>query len=99
MFTVNENIGRLVKYAIDHELINELDKAYAVNLLMTALKVTEYEESASFDSLPTDDLENILGELCDYAAERNFRVSRLLYLKLFFKGFQKVHRNDTHPIQ
>ena len=84
MFTVNENIGRLVKYAIDHELINELDKAYAVNLLMTALKVTEYEESASFDSLPTDDLENILGELCDYAAENGIIESNtVVYRDLF----------------
>ena len=79
---VNENIEKLVSYALRTGLIEESDKAYATNSLLYALKVTDYEPSGKdYEYTP---LEDILSELCDYAYENSLIESdSVVYRDLF----------------
>lgn len=65
---INELISKLVKYGIDCELVNPLDKIYTINRLLMLLGLDEFEEVETESS--TDELPDILGGMCDYALER-----------------------------
>ena len=66
MATITENITRLVNYATARGLIEEADRAYSTNRLLEYLGIADYEASA-VENAP---LEEILREICDYAAEK-----------------------------
>ena len=78
---ISAKIKQLVDYAIGAELIMEEDRIYMTNSLMAALGVAEYvEPEASEDA----SLEQILGELCDYAAENGLLENNsVVYRDLF----------------
>ena len=66
---ISLKIKQLVDYAVARKLIGEEDRIYITNSLLGILGVAEYdaEEAASAKEEP---LEDILGALCDYAAEK-----------------------------
>lgn len=62
------NISKLVEYAVQTGLIDECDRVYCTNRLLEALGLSEFEAK----QIETDDLqlEKILNELLDYAADK-----------------------------
>ena len=65
MENINKNITQLVNYAVGCGLVEEGDRAYATNLLLARLGLSEYEEIVGAEDAP---LEEILGAINDYAA-------------------------------
>ena len=65
---INEYVEKLVKYALDCELIKEEDKVWAINSVLGVLGIDDYEETGKEYS--AIDLEDTLAHLLDFAAER-----------------------------
>lgn len=61
-------IRNLVRYGLDTGLLKKEDEIYARNQILDVLGLDEYEEPAVQDG--PEDLEGILAELLDYAAEK-----------------------------
>ena len=79
---ISAKIKQLVDYAIKSELIEEADRIYMTNSLMAALKVAEYNEPA--ECVEDAPLEEILADLCDYAAENGLLENNsVVYRDLF----------------
>ncbi len=73
---VFDAIKRLVDYAIGKKIIGPEDRVFSTNSLLAILGLDEYEEpTAEGESVATDNLEQILGELCDYAASHGLLVA------------------------
>ncbi len=86
MTTISLLIHRLVAYAARTGLIEECDRAYSLNRLIELLMLDGIEECAvPTSSLADDDeLEEILGGICDYAAEHGIIESNtVVYRDLF----------------
>ncbi|MBE6597095.1 MAG: UDP-glucose--hexose-1-phosphate uridylyltransferase [Ruminococcaceae bacterium] len=60
-------IKQLIDYAVGHELIEDSDRVYMTNRIMEELSESEYNEPESTEPA---ELEEILGAICDYAAEK-----------------------------
>ena len=83
---VYEAIAKLVQYGIDAGLIQEVDRIYAVNRILEQMQMDEYEEpQAGAGGRPYyADLEAILAELLDYAAETGvLKENTVTYRDLF----------------
>ena len=82
MANISTKIKQLVDYAVKAELICEEDRIYMTNSLMAALGVGEYiEPTTVVDESP---LEQILSDLCDYAAENGLLENNsVVYRDLF----------------
>ena len=79
---VSFRVKQLVNYALSKELIEEYDVNYAVNSLIGILGVPEYVSPEG--DVPSAPLEEILGALCDYAAEAGLLESNsVVYRDLF----------------
>ena len=65
---INEYIEKLVKYALDKELINAEDEVWAINSVISALGLDEY--TATGKQYGEIDLEDTLAHLLDFAAEQ-----------------------------
>lgn len=79
---VYEAIGKLVKYGLDTGLIGDVDKIYAANQILEALGLDEYEEP-ELSGEPVV-LEEVLGELLDYAYEAGLlKENTVTYRDLF----------------
>ena len=68
--TIYENINRLISYGVKTSLVAEDDIIYSQNKLLELFKLDGFEAPA--DKLPdvkTEELESILKEMLDYAAE------------------------------
>ncbi len=65
---INEYIEKLVKYALDTDLIKPEDKVWAINSVISALGLDEY--TATGKEYGEIDLEDTLSHLLDFAAER-----------------------------
>lgn len=63
---LNRDITALVNYGIGHGLIEEADRAWAVNRILEILGLSEYEACEVTENKP---LEEILGSILDYAVE------------------------------
>ena len=80
MTNVEKSIRRLVDYAVKNELITERDRAWATNSLLCALSLSSYEDG-EVEAAP---LEDILRDLCDYAAENGLiEENTVVYRDLF----------------
>ncbi len=73
---IQESIAKLVQYGLTTGLIERADAIYTANRLLEALKLDALEEAAEaailtweMDEAIVGELENILGEICDYAYE------------------------------
>ncbi len=79
---ISLKIKQLVNYATKTGLIAEEDRIYMTNSLMSALGVGEYIEPV--EELSDKPLEEILADLCDYAAENGLLESNsVVYRDLF----------------
>ncbi|MCD8039190.1 MAG: UDP-glucose--hexose-1-phosphate uridylyltransferase [Lachnospiraceae bacterium] len=70
---ITENIATLVSYGIAAGLLGEQDKIYATNSLLELFGLDEYEEPDKIPQIsnPAEfDLEGLLKEMLDYAAEK-----------------------------
>lgn len=79
---IDQSIKKLVTYALERGLIAPVDRVWATNRLLEALKISEYSEPE--ENYTNVDLEETLGELLDYAAaqgliEENTTVCRDLF--------------------
>ena len=82
-----ENINALVGYGLSCGLINEEDSVYTRNRIMEVLKIDDFPAEYICDSVPktkVSELEKILSEVLDYAADKklmsdNGIVSRDLF--------------------
>ena len=83
---ITKNIASLVNYAIASGLIEEEDKIYATNRLLELFGIEEYEEQETEPiSSPAEfPLEETLGEMLDYAAEKGLMADNsIVYRDLF----------------
>lgn len=64
---MNFAIKKLINYALEKKLIEEADKTYTINSLLGILNLDEYEEPK--EEVKELDLEDILNEFNDYAAQ------------------------------
>lgn len=79
---INESIAKLVKYGENAGLISGLDKIYATNRILEVMQISDYEEPEQIPETP--DLEEILDELVDNAAERGLLENNsVVYRDLF----------------
>ena len=70
MSNISVKIKQLVDYGVDRKLICDEDRIYITNSLLTALGESEYNIPEG-EKIPADEpLEDILGALCDFAAEK-----------------------------
>lgn len=93
--TISQNINRLLAYGVNNNLIDEADIIYTTNKLLELFKLDGLEEdeistspinSVPFDrkSVESEDLENILNEMLDYASKNNiFEDSGIVSRDLF----------------
>lgn len=65
---INEYIEKLVKYALDRELIMPADKVWAINSVISVLGLDEYNETGREHG--EIDIESTLAYILDFAAER-----------------------------
>lgn len=79
---IYDSIKKLVTYATEHYLIHPIDKTWATNRILEALRISEYvEPSTEFSDV---DLEETLAELLDYAAENGLiEENTTVYRDLF----------------
>lgn len=79
---ISTSVKKLVKYALDNDLIKKADKIYITNILLGILKVEDFDEQAEIPQEPVC-LEKTLGEILDYAVEKGIiedgTVSRDLF--------------------
>lgn len=79
---IYNSIAKLVRYGEEAGLICGLDRIYAVNRILEVLKLSDYEEPKELEG-PLD-LESILDELLDYAAENGLLENNsVVYRDLF----------------
>ena len=67
--TIQENIKALVAYALQTGLIEKEDEIYTTNQLLLLFGLDEISEDPA-PEVKTEDLERILAEMLDYAAEK-----------------------------
>ncbi len=77
---INQAIKNLTEYAVKSGLISTEDKIYCTNRLLEILGLDEYDEPVS---ITETDLENILGELLDFAAEKGLIDDNITERDLF----------------
>jgi UDPglucose--hexose-1-phosphate uridylyltransferase len=68
IMNIHALITALVDYAIRVELAPQEERAYMTNMLLTTLGLSEYEQPV--EPVPELPLEEILGQMCDYAYEK-----------------------------
>lgn len=79
---IYEAIKKLVQYGLNTGLLEEEDHIYAVNQILEAMKMDEYEETES--PLGEIRLESVLQELLDYACETGLiEENSITYRDLF----------------
>ena len=65
---INYEVNRLINFAVQNNLIDELDAVYASNLLLEVLNLDEFEEVEVDEKLQT--ATPILENMLDYAVKR-----------------------------
>ena len=79
---ISVRIKQLIDYAVEKKLILEEDRIYSANMLLAALGEAEYVEPA--EPVASEPLEDILGAICDFAAEKGLLESNsVVYRDLF----------------
>lgn len=85
--TIFENINRLVSYALNNFLITKEDIIYTKNKLLELFRLDGFEndeQAASLPAVKTEELEEILKEMLDWAgAEKIFEDSGIVSRDLF----------------
>lgn len=85
--TIQENINRLVSYALTTSLITEKDVIYTQNRLLELFKLDGFdslEQAKKIPKVKVNELEEILKSLLDYAAEKKlFENESIVHRDLF----------------
>ena len=79
---ISEAINKLVQYGLETGLLTEEDKIYAVNQILEALHLDEYEEPEKKET-ETVNLEETLKELLDFACSQGIIEDSIGYRDLF----------------
>ncbi|MCQ2591465.1 MAG: UDP-glucose--hexose-1-phosphate uridylyltransferase [Treponema sp.] len=72
--TIFENINWLVKYALSNGLISSEDTIYTQNKLLELFKLDGFDTELATtlpEKIASEDLEKVLGEMLDFAAQNN----------------------------
>lgn len=78
---ISLKITQLLNYAEKHGLIEKCDRKYSANMLLSHLGLYEYE---NIENAPEAELAEILGDICDYAAEHGLlEENTVTYRDLF----------------
>ena len=81
---IQENIKKLVQYGLMTNLITPEDKIYTTNRLLELFELTELKDSDSDVTMRPDELEQVLGEMMDYAYEKGImQENSIVYRDLF----------------
>ena len=81
---IQENIRKLVQYGLQTGLITEEDKIYTTNRLLELFHLDEIEENDADVTTSVDELEQVLGEMMDYACEQGIMAEDgIVYRDLF----------------
>ena len=76
-------IDKLVSYGVNTGLIEESDKMYVINRLLTKLKIDSYEETGALCK-DVSELDEILEEICDYAVEKGLiEIDSVVFRDIF----------------
>lgn len=74
-------IANLVQYGVESGLLPEVERQYAINLLLAEFGEEDYEEPEEVSK--NVELEPVLGELLDIAVERGIITDSIVYRDLF----------------
>lgn len=80
---ISKSIRKLVKYGICKNLISKEDEIYITNLILSELGLSEISEEADKTIADEINLEETLGELCDYAVQNGIIEDSIVYRDLF----------------
>ena len=76
-----KEIKKLVSYGLQKNLLNEYDKVYTINRILSALGMDEYEDTdISGEEIV---LEDILKSICDFAVKQGIIEDSVTYRDLF----------------
>ncbi|MCR5021559.1 UDP-glucose--hexose-1-phosphate uridylyltransferase [Ruminococcus sp.] len=78
---INDSIKKLVTYGLEKGLIEPCDKVWAINRIIWALGIEEYDEPV--EQYFNVDLESTLAELLDYACENGLCEDTVVHRDLF----------------
>ncbi|WP_455718607.1 UDP-glucose--hexose-1-phosphate uridylyltransferase, partial [Anaerosporobacter sp.] len=80
---ISNNIQKLVKYALDNELIKEEDRVFTINTLLELFELSELEdEDGTYNE--TFSLEETLNEMLDYVVDHGIiKEDSIVYRDLF----------------
>ncbi len=81
---IQENIRKLVQYGLQTGLITQADKIYTTNRLLELFRLDELEENDADVVMKEEELEQVLGEMMDYAYEQGIMTENsIVYRDLF----------------
>lgn len=81
---IQENIRKLVQYGLETGLITQADKIYTTNRLLELFRLDELEENDADVVMKEEELEQVLGEMMDYAYEQGIMTENsIVYRDLF----------------
>lgn len=70
METITDNIKKLVSYGLQTGLVPEEDAVYTTNRLLELFGLDELDADGILAAVKPDELETVLGQMCDYAYEK-----------------------------
>ena len=77
---ISQRVRQLIDYAVRERLIEESDRIYMTNRIISRLGVSEYKDAEA----PEAELEEILGAICDFAYEKGIiEANTVTYRDLF----------------
>lgn len=79
---INQYITALIEYGIHTGLITRWDEVYIVNQILSLLQLEEYEKTTVSAEL-TENLEEILSGILDFAVEKGLLEDSIVYRDLF----------------
>ena len=77
---INTYIAALAEYGLETGLITADDRIFAINSILAALGLDDYEEP---ENIPDMELEEILKGLLDFACSKNIIPDSIAYRDLF----------------
>lgn len=81
IININNEISKLVKYALDNKMIEEEDETFVTNRVLSLLKLNEYEKNEVKNEII---LSEVLDNIIEYALEKNIIEKNIISLKDIF---------------
>ena len=81
---IGQDIKKLTAYGLQTGLIEKEDKIYTINRLLELFELDELENEDEEVSMETEELEETLGRMMDYAVEKGImKEDGIVYRDLF----------------